>query len=96
MFLELRWETWAALVVGVVIWTVIFVRDRRKGLPQYAPATTRQKVVVLLLLATTVAAWTIYLAGWSLFGGFEKQVAGVVSLICLGYTVRLRAILERS
>lgn len=80
---------------GLVIATVIFVRDRRKGLPQYSPATARHKAVFLMLIAGMLTGWIIYFAGWSLFGGYEKQVALAVQFVGLVFVVRLVAILER-
>lgn len=96
MFLGLDLVTWALVVVGLLIAAVVYVRRiRREGPPQYAPASPIQKSLSAALLAAMLAAWAVYLAGWSLFGGYEKQVAVVAQLACMLYVMRLTAILER-
>jgi hypothetical protein len=97
MFMGLDGTTWALAAVGLVIAAVIFVRRLREGVPpRYAPATPRQKAICAVLLVGMLAAWAIFLVGWRVFGGYEKQVAIVVQLISLLYFVRLTAILERA
>ena len=96
MFLGLDLVTWALVVVGLLIATAIYVRRiKREGTPQYAPAAPSQKALSVALLAAMLAAWAVYFSGWGLFGGYEKQVAVVVQLVCVLYVIRLTAILER-
>jgi hypothetical protein len=95
MFLGLDVTTWAIVAVGIVIAAVIFVRRVQVGLPQYAPATTQQRVVCGALFAGMLAAWAAELAGWDPFGGYTKLAVGVFWLAAGLYVIRLLAILER-
>jgi len=63
---------------------------------RYAPATSRQKVTTVALLAAMLAGWAIYFSGWKPFQGYEWQVALVAQLAASLYVARLLALLERS
>ena len=87
--------TLVLVAFGLVAAAAIYFRNvKREGRPQYSPATARQRVTSAVFLAAMLAAWAIYIAGWDLFGGYEKQVAGLVQLACMLYVIRLIAILK--
>jgi len=96
MYLGYDLGTWAIWAILFVIAAVVFVRElKRQGQRRYAPANARQRVESGVLLAAMLLAWTIYFAGWDLFGGYERQVAVVVQIIGVLYVFRLLAKLER-
>jgi hypothetical protein len=61
----------------------------------YAPASSRQKAILLALAAAIALTSAIEWAGWQPFGGHEKLVAGMTWFAAILYVIRLLAILER-
>ena len=61
----------------------------------YAPASPREKAILLAIGGVIAATSAIQGAGWNTFGGYEKAVAGTAWLVGMLYVIRLLAILER-
>ncbi|UKK85691.1 hypothetical protein L7H23_06180 [Sphingopyxis sp. BSN-002] len=86
---------WGLVLAMFAVAVTISVRQsKRDGVPEIAPASSRQKVVGVSLIVAMCGSWAIYYAGWQLFGGYEKQVALFAQFMMILYAARLLTLLR--